>query len=370
MKKRVVIKIGSSVIAPKGKLDSGLVAGLVKDILNTEKKTGYKSVIVSSGAIACGLTKTGYKRKPNDKHSLMAISSLGQIILMDVFNAKFKKHGRVCAQILLTWDDFNYRKRFMNIRKTIDKLLSMGVVPIINENDAISHQEIRCGDNDYLSALVADLIGARQLIMLSDVEGLYKEKELVKRVDCIDEEIESLVFNPKKTHTSGGMQTKLEAATKANLSGIQARIAKGDKKNVISKILCKKEDVGTLFVPVQRIEKSRKRWIHSKQIKGFIEVDEGAKEALLNRGKSLLGVGITEISKGFRKGDNVGICDKKGNVIGAGIVNYDWDAIKETKETNQRLSKEVIHRDNFVKTVRGWSYHPYRRFLKKEQKRG
>lgn len=351
--KKIVVKIGSSVIAAQGKLDSGLISRLVKDILLVERK-GYKVVLVSSGAIACGLNQLKLKKKPKSMHTLMAISSLGQIILMDVFNAKFKKHKRTCAQVLLTWDDFDNRQRFMNIRKTIEELLILGAIPIINENDVVSHEEIGIGDNDRLSAFVADLIGAEQLIILSDIEGLLDGKRLVKEVTQINDKIKALVKKQDKTHTKGGMDTKLEAATKANLSGIRTIIANGRKKEVISRII-KGDGIGTLFLPSQKIEKSRKRWIDSKQIKGKVTIDDGAKEALLNKGKSLLGVGITEVTSGFNKGDAVIVVDSQENVVGCGLVNYSSDDFKNTK--TKRFEKEVIHRDNFVKAVQGWSYH-------------
>ena len=354
--KKIVVKIGSSVIAPKGELDLKLVSNLVKDILLVEKK-GYKVILVSSGAIACGLNRLKLKTRPKDMHTLMAISSLGQIILMDVFNAKFKKYKRMCAQVLLTWDDFDARKRFMNVRKTIEKLLEIGAIPIINENDVVSHEEISIGDNDRLSALVADLISAEKFIILSDVEGLLDGDKLVKQVSQIGREIKTLVKKQDKVHTKGGMDTKLEAATKANLSGIKTIIANGRKKDVISRIV-KDEDIGTLFLPCQKIEKSRKRWIDSKQTKGTITIDDGAKEALLNRGKSLLAVGITEVTSGFNKGDAVIVVDAEGITLGCGLVNYSSDDFKEAK--TKRFEKEAIHRDNFVKAARGWPYHKNR----------
>lgn len=360
--KKIVVKIGSSIIAPKGKLDSGLISRFTKDILAAEKK-GYKVILVSSGAIACGLNKLGYKKRPHDTHSLMAISSLGQIVLMDIFNAKFRKHKKTCAQILLTWDDFDNRKRFINICKTVDKLLAMGVIPIINENDAVFYEEIGFGDNDRLSALVANLVGAEQLIILSDVEGLLEDDMVVKRVTQINEKIRSLVREQVRTHTSGGMDTKLEAATIANLSGIKTRIAYGRKKGVIQRIISG-EDIGTLFVPLDQVSKARKRWINfSKQVKGYITIDDGAKEALINKGKSLLSVGIIGVTAGFKKGDAVWVVDKEDNVLGRGIVNYSADRFKLGKR--EKLEKEVIHRDNFVKEVSGWCYHSYRRCFKK-----
>ena len=351
--KKIIVKIGSSVIAPKGKLDSDLVSRLLKDIISIERE-GYKVILVSSGAIACGLNQLKLNKKPKDMHTLMAISSLGQIALMDAFNAEFKKHKRICAQVLLTWDDFDNRKRFVNIRKTIEKLLTIGAIPIINENDVVSHEEIGIGDNDRLSAFVADLIGAEQLIILSDIEGLLDGERLVKEVAQIDDKIRALVKKQDKTYTKGGMDTKLEAATKANLSGIKTIIANGRKKGVISRIV-KGDGIGTLFLPSQKIEKSRKRWIDSKQIKGVVTIDDGAKNALLNEGRSLLGVGIRKVTSGFNKGDAVVVVDSQGETVGCGLVNYSSDDFNKAK--TKRFEKEVIHRDNFVKIAQGWSYH-------------
>jgi glutamate 5-kinase len=344
--KKVVVKIGSSVIAPGGELDSGLVSRIIKDVLAVEKK-GYKVVLVSSGAIACGLNSLGYKRKPQDMSSLMAISSLGQIILMDVFNEKFKKYKRKCAQLLLTWDDFDNRKRFVNINRTIDKLLNMSIIPVINENDAVSHEEIRFGDNDRLSALVANLIGACELIMLSDIEGLFEGKVLVKEVSKIDSVILGLAKREDKTHTSGGMLTKLQAAGIAISSGIRTTIAYGHQTKVILRIV-EDEKVGTRFIPSQAKEKARKRWIaFSKKAKGKIFIDKGAADAVLCKGKSLLAVGIVKSEGAFKSGDAVYIVDEAGLLIGYGIVNYDSASLKMTK--NKKFEKEVIHRDNFVK---------------------
>ena len=253
----------------------------------------------------------------------------------------------------------------MNIRKTIDKLLEMNIIPIINENDAVSYEEIGFGDNDRLSAMVADLIGAEQLVILSDVKGLLDGDKVVKEVNRIDERIDSLVRRQRKTHTAGGMDTKLQAAEKANLSGIKMRIAYGRERRVISRIV-DGEEIGTLFIPSKEIEKSRKRWIQSKQIKGCITIDEGAKEALLNKGKSLLSVGIIGVSPGFRKGDAVMVADEHDCILGCGLVNYDSDIFEGT--IKKRLEKEVIHRDNFVKVAEGWRYNPYRYFLKKTKK--
>ena len=353
-KKRIVVKIGSSVIAPGGKLDARLVSSLVKDVLRVENN-GYKIILVTSGAIACGLAKLNRKKRPQDTYELMAISSFGQILLMDIFNANFQQHKKMCAQMLLIWDDFNDRTRFNNIRKTIEKLLTMDIIPIINENDAVSFEEIGFGDNDRLSALVAEVAGAQQLIILSDVDGLLDGDVVVKEVCGISEDIRSLVKTHKKFLTVGGMDTKLQAVAQANLFGITARIVNGRLKRIISRTL-KGEDIGTVFLPQAKIEKSRKRWIHSKQIRGRIYIDEGARDALLNKGRSLLSVGITEVTSGFRKGDAVMVLDENGDVLGCGLVNYDSDIFRGS--TKKKLEREVIHRDNFVKAVQGCHFYP------------
>ncbi len=345
--KKIVVKIGSSIIAPGGSLDSSLINAIVKDVLRVEKK-GFKIILVSSGAIACGLNALGHKRKPNDIHYLMAISSFGQIALMDVFNDKFKKYKRRCAQILLTWDDFDSRKRFINIRKTIDKLLSIDIIPVINENDVVSYEEIRFGDNDHLSALVADLTGAEQLIVLSDVEGLLKEEKLVREVSRIDSDILSLAREEDKTHTTGGMLTKLQAAKVAVSSGIKTIIAYGRNKEVIYRIL-QGERIGTLFLPSGIRDKARKRWIaFCKKPKGTIFIDQGAKDALMNRGRSLLGVGIVKVEGSFKKSDAVLISDTEGIILGSGLVNYSFEELKGKKQ--KKFEKEVVHRDDFVKS--------------------
>jgi len=347
--RKIVVKIGSSVIAPEGKLDSALLGRIVDDIFTAEKE-GIKIVLVSSGAIACGIGALGYKKKPSDVHSLMAFSSLGQIQLMNIYAGQFKKRKKHCAQILLTWDNFDDRKRFLNARHTINKLLDMGVTPIINENDAVSFDEIRFGDNDRLAAMAADLIGAQSLIILSDVKGLLDNGKLVKAVYNIDSNIIGLVKKEKGKLTAGGMAAKLEAAKIAVSSGAKVIIAAGRDKAVISRAV-KGEQVGTLFSPVDKIAKAKKRWIaFSKKIKGKIYIDDGAKEALINQGKSLLGVGLVKFEGEFKKKDAVEIYDKEENILGCGLINYSYEELKEHK--TKKFEKEIIHRDNFVKNIK------------------
>jgi glutamate 5-kinase len=358
--KKIVVKLGSSVIAPAGKLDPKLVAALVKDILALEQK-GCQAVLVSSGAIACGLNRLGYQKKPHETTTLMAIASVGQIILMDVFNEKFNAHKRSCAQILLTWADFDDRNRYINIRKTIDTLLAMKVIPVINENDAVTSEEIKFGDNDWTAARVADLIEADTLVILSDVEGLYDGTTIVKRVVRIDDKVKSLVRKVDKTHTHGGMGTKLEAATSASYAGIKTVIALGREKNVLTRI-AKGEEVGTLFLPMEQKENSRKRWIFSKPVKGTLTIDDGARHALLCGNKSLLGVGVIKVEGEFHKGDAVAVVDNEGISLGCGITNYGSAQIVP----KIKLENELIHHDNFIREAAGWCYSPYRYSAKKD----
>jgi len=342
--KKIVVKIGSSVIAPAGKLDSALIGRIVKDIFQCRKQ-GFGVVLVSSGAIACGLNALGHRKKPADIHSLMAFSSLGQIRLMDIYAEKFKKHKNFCAQILLTWDNFDDRKKFLNARYTINKLLDMGVVPIINENDAVAFEEIRFGDNDRLAALTADLIGAQALIVLSDVEGLLDEGRLVKTVSSIDTGILRMVKKEGKALTAGGMSAKLEAAKIAVSSGIKTVIASGRVKSVISSIMSGKQ-IGTAFLPSAKITKAKKRWIaFSKKIKGRIYIDEGAQQALINKGKSLLCVGIVKVEGDFKKKDAVEVCGAKGDILGCGLIGYSCEELKEHK--SKKFGKPAVHRDDF-----------------------
>ncbi len=349
MYKKIVVKVGSSFIAPQGKVDTARVKNLIDDIAALMEK-GKKVAVVSSGAIACGLALSGYKRRPQDIHSLMALASLGQVILMDVYNKKLKKYDKVCGQVLLTHDDFNQRNRYVNGKATVEKLFSLKVVPVINENDAISSEEIKFGDNDKLSALVSDLISADLLIILTNVDGLMdmSSGRLIEKV----EDIASVTAHARTVNnqfTIGGMATKLEAARIANEAGIPTVIANGRKKGIVSRIV-KGGSEGTIFVPGRKKHPARKRWIANvKRCQGRIIVDDGAREALLYRGKSLLACGITGVQGEFSRQDAVEVFDTRGNKIGIGLSAYaSADLCRAGKK---RFEKEVIHRDNFV--IRG-----------------
>lgn len=344
--KKIVVKIGSSILAPKGEIDQGILDNFIQDIVYIDN-LGIKMVIVSSGAIACGLKELGYKRKPSDISLLMAASSLGQTILMNLYRRRFVSYKKKSAQILLTWDDFNERKRYINARATINKLLTFNIFPVINENDAVATDEIKFGDNDRLSAMVANLIDADLLIILSDVEGLLDKGTVVPIVEKIDNRIMSLANKEDKIFTTGGMKSKLEAAKIAMASGIKTVVAKGNRKNVLRDIV-EGKSVGTIFLPQQVIKGARKKWIiFGKKIKGRIYVDEGAEKAIMQGNKSLLCVGITKVEGDFLPQDAVEVLNNEGIILGCGIVNYSSREIHN--KLGEKMGKEVIHRDNFVK---------------------
>ena len=346
MHKKIVVKLGSSIIAPQGKLNEAMVKNIARDIVALEKK-GIRTILVSSGAIACGLNTLKYKTRPQDIATLMALASLGQVMLMNVYSRQFAAYRKTCGQVLLTWDDFSERKRYLNARHTIERLLKLGVIPIINENDAVASEEIKFGDNDMLSALVSDLIGAQCLIILSNVEGLLRQNTLIPVVEKIDTGVMSLARKEDSIFTAGGMVTKLEAAKVSTSAGIKTVIAHGNTKGVISKIMSG-EDVGTMFLPQKTITKAKKRWIaFSKRVKGKVYIDEGAKQAILERGKSLLACGIIKVEGKFQKHDAVEILDQRGTSVGCGLIEYTSHELENVKV--RRFEREIIHRDNFVK---------------------
>jgi glutamate 5-kinase len=350
--KKIVIKIGSSIIAPKAKLNPELIDEIIQNILGAEK-LGYKMIIVSSGAIACGAAAMGINKRPQQEHSLMALASLGQIILMEAWAKGLRKYAKNCAQILLSWDDFDHRRRFLNARGTIDKLLKMNVVPIINENDAISCDEIKFGDNDRLSALVTDLTGAVRTVIFSDIPGLLDaDNKVIPIIENIDAGVFGLVRKKKTGFTSGGMQTKLEAAKIVVSSGAILTITNfnhENKEKIISRII-NGENIGTNFLPPAKLASARQRWIaFSKKVKGKIFIDDGAKEAVLNKGKSLLCVGIIKVDGEFKRRDSVQVVDKCGNILGCGMVNYACEELNTC--AGKKIDREVIHHNDFVRNI-------------------
>ncbi|MFH0827335.1 MAG: glutamate 5-kinase [Candidatus Omnitrophota bacterium] len=345
--KRIVIKVGSSLFySQEGGFDSRDLHKIVRQVIAL-KKSGKEVVIVSSGAIALGMHILKWPKRPRQLHRLQAAASIGQNELIDTYRDFLKGEGIHIAQILLTWDDFNDRQRYLNAKNTFLELLKPHFVPIVNENDTVSTQEIQFGDNDRLSALVAGLISADILIILSDVDGLLEKdkKTIVRLVDEISPSIKALACPTLKKTCRGGMISKLEAAKIATDSGIPCVLANGRKKDIILSVLKEPQASGTLFLPKKGMA-ARKRWIaFSSKPKGRITVDEGARTALM-REKSLLSVGITACEGDFCPGDIVSLVDKEGCEFARGRVSISCRELEKVK--GARYAKEIIHRDNIA----------------------
>lgn len=346
--KRIVIKIGSSLLSADRKgIDSGVVKDLCGQIfaLLGEKK---ELLIVSSGAIALGMSILGLAQRPKELAYLQSASAIGQNELMNIYARFFKEKGISTAQILLTWEDFNDRRRYLNAKNTLITLLKLGAVPIINENDTVSTDEIKFGDNDHLSALVASLISADLLVILSDIDGLLEKdkKTVVRVVSEITPQIKALACPTDKKTCVGGMITKIEAAKIAVDSGIPCVIANGKKQGTILANVNNPGETGTLFVSKQSYLAAKKRWIaFGTKPKGKIIIDEGAKNALLNK-KSLLSVGVIGVEGNFECGDFASVVTSGNLQIGIGKVGISSKALHDIK--GRRFDKEVIHRDNIV----------------------
>lgn len=345
--KRIVIKIGSSLFcSDKGKLDAALLSSIAVQVSNLMKE-GKEVVLVSSGAIALGMSVLKLAERPKDLSFLQAAAAVGQNELMDAYRDFFGERGINCAQLLLTWEDFSDRKRYLNAKGTLNTLLKLKSVPIINENDTVSTDEIKFGDNDRLSSLVSILVGADLLIILSDVEGLLdKDKKIIRVVDKITSTIKSLASCSSKKTCVGGMVTKLEAANIATSSGIPCVIASGHKKGIIKSVVDDLSSNGTLFLAEGRMLDAKKRWMaYGTKSKGKILVDDGARKALLNK-KSLLAVGVVSCSGNFSGGDIVSVCDNNDVEFARGKAGL---AVKELEKIQgKHFAKEIIHRNNIV----------------------
>lgn len=371
--KKIVVKVGTAVVTDKaGFLDRNQAAELSRQVIEL-RIMGYDVAIVSSGAIGAGIGELGLKGRPKTLPELQAAASVGQGKLIAAYDECFKKRGFHAGQILLTREDFENRKRYLNASNTIHALFKLKIIPVINENDTISTDEIAFGDNDTLSALVTNLLRADLLIMLSSVDGLYadspsagKRAKIVPVVESITDEIKRLAFRDKTERGVGGMETKLQAAAIATNSGETVIIANGRERDVLLKIM-QGNSVGTLFLPVKQKLTSRKRWIgFSIRPRGRIFVDKGAVEALTKKGKSLLASGITALEGNFEKGDVVSILGQDGVEFARGLINYSSNDVKRIVGLNtQTISKtpgskpydEVIHRDNMVLIYRGTIHH-------------
>jgi glutamate 5-kinase len=361
--KKIVIKIGSSILVDeKGKPKKLWLKEFAKDIKFLIKKN-KQIVIVSSGAIAMGCEYLGIKKKILKVDKSQAVASIGQIELMDFYKRIFDKNKIKISQILLTLDDTEQRRRSINAKRTIDNLLKMGIVPIVNENDTTATTEIKYGDNDRLAARVSQIIGADCLILLSDVEGLYtdnpkknKKAQLIKLVREINEKIKKYASKTENYYGSGGMKTKIEAAKICQLAGCYMAIANGNYINPIKKIIENKKC--TWFLPKISKLDARKQWIiGSIAPKGEVIIDQGAVKAI-NNGKSLLPAGVRKINGIFEKGDHILIKDESSKERGRGISSFSSLEIEKIKGSHSSEIKnilgyssreEIIHKDDLVK---------------------
>lgn len=343
----------------ENRIDRSVLKSLSEQ-LSELKDAGIEVLLVSSGAIGAGLGMLKLAKKPRSLSELQAIAAIGQNHLMDIYNEYFTPRGYLTGQILLTQEDFSDRKRYLNIKYTLDTLIRYGAVPIINENDSVSTAEIKCGDNDRISSLVADLSGSDMLVILSDVEGLYDaDGTVIRQVDSVDDSILSLCRGKGCEVSTGGMTSKLRSVKHAMRSGVACVIAKGRRPNVLKEIM-NGEEVGTRFSPAKRTITARKRWIaYGLKPKGHILVDDGAAKALVSGNKSLLPSGIAGTEGVFESGDVVEIVSKGRKTIARGLSNYSSQEIDRIKgkrtdrieaELGYKDYDEVIHKDNLVVT--------------------
>lgn len=362
--KRIVIKVGSAVVTTEtGRLDRkrlAAVAGQIADL----KAEGHQVMLVTSGAIAAGLERLGVDERPLAIPELQAAASVGQGLLLQQYTGLFEERGIHVGQVLLTQYDITHREHYLNAANTFEKLLDFGAVPIINENDTTVVEEIKFGDNDTLAALVTNLTKADLLVILSDIGGLYTgdprkdgKAKLIAEVENITPEIEKLAGGAGSVFGSGGMATKISAAKIVTLAGVGMLLIDGRKPKALAKAM-RGEDIGTFFSPRDKKMASRKAWIAFGTVaKGTITVDDGAKDALLEKGRSLLPAGVIGVSEGFDNGETVDVVDKEGAIIAKGLANLtsddlikimgqSSDAIRKTKP--DLAGREVIHRDCLV----------------------
>lgn len=353
----IVVKVGSGVIAGKGRLHPKIISLLAHDV-TTLQRAGHDVVMVVSGAVAAGFHPLGMSQCPAAVVERQAAASIGQHRLMAAFCNAFKRQRVHVAQLLMSSEDIENRRRFLSARHTLQALLSRGIIPIVNENDALSDDEVKVGDNDHLAAMMTSVVSADLLIILSSVRGLYRNGDgsVIPQVDLgvsLDKHIKPMMSESG----AGGMAAKVSAARLASRWSVPTVIAEGTKPGMLSRILAG-EPIGTLFVPHHRKLSSRKRWIAIRpRSRGELVVDEGAKHAILRKGASLLPSGIIGVEGRFPIGSRVDVQDDHGAVFAVGLVSYPADEIrrvcgKRASEIKKVLGyeyvKAIIHRDDMV----------------------
>ncbi len=356
--KRVVVKIGTSSLTEEGEISHGKISRFVKQVCDV-LDMGYQVVVVSSGAITAGAGRLGKERGALSIPRKQALAAVGQALLINEYRKYFSRRGYEVGQILLTEDDLKHRRRFLNARHTMETLLEMKIVPIVNENDTVVVKEIKFGDNDTLSAHITSLVTADLLILLSDVQGFYMnldDPEPVDEIRKISEDIFARAGGSGSSHGTGGMMTKIKAAELIIRFGEKMVIAHASEANILKRILAG-ERIGTIFTGSEKRLSSRKKWVALKKPKGSIFIDAGAVEAISKRKKSLLATGIVALEGTFDMGAVVELFDADKKPVAKGIVNYNCSELsgimgKNTREIKKVLGgtyfDEVINRDDLV----------------------
>jgi len=355
--RRWVVKIGSALLTADGKgLDREAMAAWVAQLAQLLAE-GVEVVLVSSGAVAEGMSRLGWKTRPKAIHDLQAAAAVGQMGLVQAYESHFQVHGRHTAQILLDHDDLSNRQRYLNARRTLQALIKLGVVAVVNENDTVVTDEIRFGDNDTLAALVANLIDADVLVILTDQLGLFDKDPRANAGQAGDPALDALAGGSAGNLGRGGMITKLRAAKLAARSGASTIIASGREPAVLNR-LRQGEEVGTLLLAAREPIAARKQWLAGQlQVRGTLTLDEGAVKVLSQQGRSLLPVGVVAVSGRFTRGELVVCNDQQGREIARGLANYSADeTLKIMGQSTSRISEilgyrddeELIHRDNLV----------------------
>lgn len=364
----IVVKVGTRVLTREdGRLNYNRIADLAEE-LHMVIASGRRVVLVSSGAVGSGMGRLGLRTRPADLAHLQAVAAVGQSFLVEQYERFLREYGHHAAQVLLTAEDLDHRTRYLNARNTILTLMDFRAVPIINENDTVSVEELRTtfGDNDRLAAIVTNLVQAPLLVLLSDVDGLYdgdpalSTSQVIPLVERIDDSIYGLIRDKAGGVSKGGMASKLRAAHMTTAAGEATIIANGRTAGVLGKIT-RGELVGTLFIAQGQSLTARKRWIgFTVQPRGHLVLDEGARRAIEQQGRSLLSIGVVGVEGDFVKGDVVALRDRGGEEFARGLTNYDSDEIRRIQGLKTgdiatilgyRPYEEIIHRDNMVITT-------------------
>ncbi len=362
--RRVVVKIGSQILSSAQGIEENRIKELVRDLAALQDQ-GKELVVVSSGAVAAGMTRLGVHHRPKTVPQKQALAAVGQIKLMAIYEKHFSRFDKSVGQVLLTHEDLADRQRYLNAKHTLQTLLDSSIIPVVNENDTVAVEEIKFGDNDHLSALVATLLEADMLVILSDVDGifdrdprLHEGAELIPLIEDIKSSKNRLGGESRSLYGTGGISSKIAAAEKAAAAGIPTLIANGLQTGILPKLFDAKEEVGTLVLPEANRLASRKHWIaYNLKPAGEIVVDHGAYEALVQKGRSLLPSGLKEVRGSFGVGECVRCLDPHGREFARGLVNYSAQELNQIKGLHtSKIEKalgykaydEIIHRDDLV----------------------